>query len=268
MLCFTPGSITTTRGRRPRGPPRPSARDEMTAPRGSPPGARDCRALTCASATSIMLVERALGRGGPRDRRPRVVVIDTGVKQSILDCVASQGLEPLLVPPRISFNELWDLAPNGVVLGNGPGDPAHATRLIELTHSLIPTSIPLLGICLGHQIIALAAGARTSKLRFGHHGVNHPVRDLRTGCVTITTQNHTYQVEAASIPRHSGFRVSHINLLDGSVEGLYHASYPIFSVQFHPEAAPGPHDNLAIFATFADAAFAHAEQRCVRRSMA
>lgn len=191
--------------------------------------------------------------------RPRVLILDTGVKASIQGALAARGLDPLLVPPTIAPSELLLLAPDGIVLGNGPGDPAGAVALIELTRRLISSGIPLLGICLGHQIIGLAAGARTSRLAFGHHGANHPVRDLRTGGVTITSQNHNYQVEAASLPRQSGFVVSHVNLLDGSVEGLRHLYHPVQSVQFHPEATPGPCDNLAIFDTFAESVAAVAE---------
>lgn len=192
---------------------------------------------------------------------PRVLVLDTGVKAGILHALAARDLDPLVVPPAISPTELHALAPDGIVLGNGPGDPAEAEGLIELARRLIPSGIPLLGICLGHQIIALAAGARTSRLAFGHHGANHPVRELRTGRVTITSQNHNYQVEAASLPRQSGFVVSHTNLLDGSVEGLRHRHYPVSSVQFHPEGAPGPHDNRALFDAFAGAVCAAAEAR-------
>jgi carbamoyl-phosphate synthase small subunit len=116
---------------------------------------------------------------------------------------------------------------------------------------LIRKRIPLFGICLGHQVLGLAAGARTSRLPFGHHGSNHPVREVRAGRVTVTAQNHTFEVDAASLPRRSGFYVSHVNLLDGSVEGLAHEELPIFSVQFHPEGAPGPEDNRALFDHFA-----------------
>src|SRR5262249_5831500 len=139
----------------------------------------------------------------------------------------------------------------GVVLANGPGDPECVENLVELTRKLVwEEHLPLLGICLGHQILGLAAGARTSRLPFGHHGANHPVREERTGVVTVTSQNHNFQVDAASIPSASGLYVSHINLSDGSVEGLAHEQLPVFSVQYHPEAAPGPQDNRRLFEQF------------------
>ena len=191
-----------------------------------------------------------------RDGAPLAPVppwLDTGVKAGILCALRERGLDALV--------ELHALVPDGIVLGNGPGDLAETAALIELARRLIPSGIPLLGICLGHQIIALAAGARTSRLAFGHHGANHSVRDACTGGVTITSQNHNYQVESASLPRQSGFVVSHVNLPDGSVEGLRHLCYPVSSVQFHPEGAPGPHDNRAIFDAFAESVFAAADVR-------
>jgi carbamoyl-phosphate synthase small subunit len=185
----------------------------------------------------------------PRDR-PRIVVIDTGCKQNISRCLTSCGAEVILMPHAARLGDITALSPQGVLLANGPGDPSALPRLIDLTRDLLQMDLPLMGICLGHQLIALAAGGRTSRLPFGHHGANHPVRDLRTGRVTITAQNHNFQVEAASIPTASGFKVSHVNLSDGSVEGLYHEGKAIFSVQFHPEAAPGPRDNRYLFAEF------------------
>jgi carbamoyl-phosphate synthase small subunit len=124
------------------------------------------------------------------------------------------------------------------------------THLIELCRQLLAQRLPLLGICLGHQLIGLAAGARAGRLPFGHHGCNHPVMDLRTGRVTLTSQNHNFHIEPDSLPADSGFYVSHRNLTDGSVEGLAHRERPVSSVQFHPEAAPGPEDNLTLFDDF------------------
>ncbi|MGH2516692.1 MAG: glutamine amidotransferase-related protein, partial [Ktedonobacterales bacterium] len=166
--------------------------------------------------------------------------------------LAERGLEVVVAPPRLSLADLNRLAPDGVLLANGPGDPASVTGLIELTRALIERHIPLMGICLGHQLVGLAAGATTSRLPFGHHGANHPVIELRTGRVTVTSQNHSFQVDADSLPAASGFYVSHRNLSDGSVEGLAHESLPVFSVQFHPEAAPGPEDNRALFDRFTE----------------
>ncbi len=181
----------------------------------------------------------------------RVVLIDTGYKQNIAACLADRGLGVTLVPHDIALDGLLALQPDGVLLSNGPGDPETVTHLIALTREIIARRIPLMGICLGHQIVGLAAGAKTSRLLFGHHGCNHPVIDLATGEVTITTQNHNFQVDADSLPPESGFRVSHYNISDGSVEGLAHESLPVFSVQYHPEAAPGPRDNRQLFDRFA-----------------
>ncbi len=182
----------------------------------------------------------------------RVVLIDTGYKENIARCLTDRGLGVTLVPHDISLDALLALEPDGVLLSNGPGDPETVTNLIALTRHVMARRLPLMGICLGHQIIGLAAGASTSRLLFGHHGSNHPVIDLRTGEVTITTQNHNFQVDEASIPPESGFFVSHRNISDGTVEGLAHRDLPIFSVQYHPEAAPGPRDNRQLFDQFAE----------------
>jgi carbamoyl-phosphate synthase small subunit len=157
----------------------------------------------------------------------------------------------IVAPHTLDLRAVRQLRPDGVVLANGPGDPESVAHLVEVTRGLISSGTPLLGICLGHQVIGRAAGATTSRLPFGHHGANHPVRDLRTGRVSITAQNHNFQVDAESLPRRSGFAVSHINLSDGSVEGLAHESLPVLSVQFHPEASPGPEDNHELFDRFA-----------------
>jgi carbamoyl-phosphate synthase small subunit len=142
----------------------------------------------------------------------------------------------------------------GVVLSPGPGDPARLAGPVALARAAIEDGRPLLGICLGHQIVARAAGAETTRLRFGHHGANHPVRDLDTGLVQVTAQNHEVQVVGETLPRSGGFHVSQVNLNDGSVEGLRHADKPIETVQYHPEGAPGPLDALAVFDRFVAAA--------------
>jgi len=187
-----------------------------------------------------------------RAGRPRVVLVDTGFKQTIARCLAERGLEVVLAPARVRLEEVLALDPDGVLLSNGPGDPENVAQLITLVDGLMARRIPLMGICLGHQILGLAAGGRTSRLPFGHHGANHPVKELKTGRVTVTSQNHNFQVEAASLPAGSGLVVSHVNLSDGSVEGLEHERLPVFSVQYHPEAAPGPEDNRYLFDRFAD----------------
>lgn len=183
---------------------------------------------------------------------PRVLLIDTGYKQNIARNLARRGLEVIIAPHTVTLADVRRIQPDGVLLSNGPGDPESVANLVELTRALVwEEHIPLMGICLGHQILGLAAGARTSRLLFGHHGANHPVREVRTGRVTVTSQNHNFQVDAATIPAESGLYVSHINLSDGSVEGMAHETLPVFSVQYHPEAAPGPEDNQQLFDRFA-----------------
>src|SRR5438132_2373112 len=181
------------------------------------------------------------GQGGGFRQWPglRVVVIDYGVKRNTLRSLRSRGVQVDVLPYDSDLQAILDRRPDAVVLSNGPGDPAQLQPAVAMTRALIQR-LPVLGICLGHQLIGQAAGARTSRLPFGHHGGNHPVMDLRTGRVTITSQNHEFQVDADSLPASSGFRVSHRNLHDGSVEGLAHDDLPVRSVQFHPEGAPGP----------------------------
>jgi carbamoyl-phosphate synthase small subunit len=190
-------------------------------------------------------------RVGGQSGRGRVLLIDTGFKHNIARCLAERGLEVTIAPPRLDERMLDELAPDGVLLSNGPGDPEAVAGLVDLTHALLRRQTPLMGICLGHQVLGLAIGARTSRLPFGHHGANHPVREVRTGRVTVTSQNHNFQVNATSVPSDSSWYVSHVNLSDGSVEGLAHETLPAFSVQYHPEAAPGPQDNRELFDRFA-----------------
>ena len=189
-------------------------------------------------------------RAQPKDGRPRVLLIDTGFKRNIARCLAERGASVVVAPHDADIATVEEIQPDGVLLSNGPGDPESVAQLVELVRELMARRIPVMGICLGHQVIGLAAGGRTSRLPFGHHGSNHPVREVRTGKVTVTSQNHNFQVDAQSIPAESGFYVSHVNLSDGSVEGLAHEELPIFSVQYHPEAAPGPEDNRELFDRF------------------
>ncbi|MDQ6747410.1 MAG: glutamine-hydrolyzing carbamoyl-phosphate synthase small subunit, partial [Candidatus Dormibacteraeota bacterium] len=180
-----------------------------------------------------------------------VVVLDYGIKRNILRSLKSRGARVVVVPPSSTVDEILVHAPDGVLLSNGPGDPARLAPQVAVVRELMGR-LPLLGICLGHQVMGLAAGADTSRLPFGHHGGNHPIKDLASGRVAITSQNHEFQVVAETLPEGSGFHVSERNLNDGSVEGLAHATLPVFSVQYHPEGAPGPHDNQVVFDRFAE----------------
>jgi carbamoyl-phosphate synthase small subunit len=153
-----------------------------------------------------------------------------------------------VVPAATSAAEVLEREPDGVFLSNGPGDPEAVPYLIDAVRTLLGR-VPIFGICLGHQILGLAAGGRTFKLPFGHHGANHPVKDLATGRVEITSQNHGFTVDADSLAA-SGWEVSHVNLNDGTCEGLRHRELPVFSVQYHPEASPGPHDASYLFRRF------------------
>ncbi len=186
-----------------------------------------------------------------RESRPRIALLDCGVKQNILRSLTIRGCRVMVLPYGATTGDVNALNPDGVMLVNGPGDPEQAERAIETIHGLVGR-YPIAGICLGHQLLALAIGATTSRLKFGHRGSNHPVKDLATGRVHITSQNHGFQVDAGSIPRDSGFEVSHVNMNDGSVEGLAHKELPIMTVQYHPEASPGPQDNQYLFERFLD----------------
>ncbi len=187
--------------------------------------------------------------GRPGDG-PHLVLLDYGVKHNIIRSLVRRGARVTNVSHAVTTREVLDLNPDGVVLCNGPGDPASLAQTVETVRGLLQRRLPVMGICLGHQILGLAVGATTSRLKFGHHGGNHPVRDLATGRVDITSQNHEFQVDAASLPPEGGFYVSSINLNDGSVEGLAHPTLPVFSVQYHPEGSPGPQDNQYLFDRF------------------
>jgi len=182
----------------------------------------------------------------PNDRPP-VAVIDFGVKRSILRRLVSEGLRVRVLPPSVSVREVRKGDYAGVVLSNGPGDPAAVAGARELIDGLIG-ELPILGICLGCQLLGLTLGGRTVKLPYGHHGGNHPVRELATGRVLVTSQNHNYAVEESSLPRE--VEVTHINLTDGTLEGLALPRVGVEAVQFHPEAAPGPNDAVELFTRF------------------
>jgi carbamoyl-phosphate synthase large subunit len=197
-------------------------------------------------------LERAVHLAGNAGRFSglRIAVLDYGVKRNMLRAVRSRGASVVVLRQDATVDDVLAQSPHGVILSNGPGDPARLPQAVRLCQELLERRVPLLGICLGHQILGQAIGARTSRLKFGHHGGNHPVRDDATGAVFVTSQNHEFQVDGDTIPPGSGWYVSERNLNDGSVEGLRHASLPAFSVQYHPEGAPGPQDRGPVFDEF------------------
>lgn len=178
----------------------------------------------------------------------RIVCYDFGVKTNILRSLA-EFATVIVVPAKTSAEDVLAMKPDGVFLSNGPADPAAVTYAIENIRKLLG-KVPLMGICLGHQLLALACGAKTARLKFGHHGCNHPVKNLATGKVEITSQNHNFAVVPESVP--DCLEVTHINLNDGSIEGIRHKTLPAFSVQYHPESCPGPHDSNCLFDKFKD----------------
>ena len=185
---------------------------------------------------------------------PLVAIVDFGLKSNIVRAMRRRGARVRILPHTISTSVALASEIDGVILSPGPGDPARLDGPVALARAIIDDGRPLLGICLGHQIVARAGGAETTRLRFGHHGANHPVRDVDLGLVQVTAQNHEVQVVGSSIQSRTGFHVSQVNLNDGSVEGLRHATLPIETVQYHPEGAPGPLDALAVFDRFVERA--------------
>jgi len=196
--------------------------------------------------------EWVLGTGYGKLSMPKyhVVAYDFGVKFNILRMLASRGCKVTVVPAQTPASEVLRYRPDGVFLSNGPGDPEPCKYAIDATRELIETGIPTFGICLGHQIMALASGARTFKMKFGHHGANHPVKDLDSGRVSITSQNHGFAVDEKTLP--SNLRPTHVSLFDGTLQGLARTDKPAFCFQGHPEASPGPHDIAYLFDRFTD----------------
>ena len=194
--------------------------------------------------------EWKLGSGYGVQSEPKfhVVAYDFGVKKNILRMLAERGARITVVPAQTSAAEVLKLKPDGIFLSNGPGDPEPCDYAIAAARELIETGIPTFGICLGHQIMALASGAKTFKMKFGHHGANHPVKDLDTGRVSITSQNHGFAVDEKSLP--TNLRATHISLFDGTLQGLARTDKPAFCFQGHPEASPGPHDIAYLFDRF------------------
>ena len=188
------------------------------------------------------------GYGEQKSARFHVVAFDYGVKFNILRMLAERGCRITVVPAKTSAAEVLKLKPDGVFLSNGPGDPEPCDYAIVATRTLIETGIPTFGICLGHQIMALASGAKTFKMKFGHHGANHPVKDLDNNRVSITSQNHGFAVDEKTLP--ANLRATHISLFDGTLQGLARTDKPAFCFQGHPEASPGPHDIAYLFDRF------------------
>ena len=187
---------------------------------------------------------------GHRNSKYKVVVLDCGSKRNILRKLVENKCQVIVVPANTQAYEILKIKPDGVLLSNGPGDPAAVKYVIDTTRKLIG-KVPIFGICLGQQILGLALGGETYKLKFGHHGANHPVKDLRTGKVSITVQNHGFCVDINSLSKKE-IEITHVNLNDQTLEGLRHKKLPIFSVQFHPESSAGPHDAQYLFKEFVE----------------
>ena len=207
--------------------------------------------ITCAESYRWTQTEWVLGSGYGRQTNPKfhVVAVDFGAKQNILRCLASSGCKVTVVPATATAKEILANQPDGIFLSNGPGDPvATGEYAIPMILSLIESGKPIFGICLGHQILALALGAKSFKMHIGHRGSNQPVKDLESGKVEITCQNHGFVIDLESLP--SGVTATHQSLFDGTLEGLKVEGKPIFSVQYHPEASPGPHDSHHLFDRF------------------
>ncbi len=202
--------------------------------------------------------ELGCGYRAQPDSRFEVVAYDFGIKRNILRMLADRGCRITVVPAKTPAEEVLALRPDGVFLSNGPGDPEPCTYAIDAIRSIVATGLPVFGICLGHQLLGLASGARTVKMKFGHHGANHPVQDLATGRVSITSQNHGFAVDEASLP--ATLRVTHRSLFDGSIQGLERTDQPAFCFQGHPEASPGPHDITPLFDRFI--ALMETQKRC------
>jgi carbamoyl-phosphate synthase small subunit len=178
----------------------------------------------------------------------RVVVLDCGIKFNTLRILASHNCRVIVMPAHASASDIMKMRPDGLLLSNGPGDPAAVSYVVETTRALLG-KVPIFGICLGHQMLGQALGGKTFKLKFGHHGGNHPVKDLKTGKVSVTVQNHGFCVDIDTLNKKE-IEVTHVNLNDNTLEGIRHKKLPVFSVQFHPEASPGPHDAMYLFDEF------------------
>jgi len=194
--------------------------------------------------------ELGLGYGKPEESRYNVVAFDYGVKHNILRMLTSRGCNVTVVPAQTTAEQALALNPDGVFLSNGPGDPEPCDYAIDTIKELVDTGIPVFGICLGHQLLGLASGAKTIKMKFGHHGANHPVQDVEDKKVFITSQNHGFAIDPATLP--GNVKVTHVSLFDGSLQGIARTDKPAFSFQGHPEASPGPHEVSYLFDKFID----------------
>jgi len=184
------------------------------------------------------------------EERFHVVAYDFGVKRNILRMLAERGVKLTVVPAQTPAADVLAMKPDGVFLSNGPGDPEPCDYAVAAIREFLDRGVPTFGICLGHQLLALASGARTLKMKFGHHGANHPVKDLDSGQVLITSQNHGFAVDGDTLP--ANLRATHVSLFDGSLQGIARTDVPAFSFQGHPEASPGPHDVAYLFDRFLD----------------
>jgi carbamoyl-phosphate synthase small subunit len=217
------------------------------------------RVVTAPAAYEWSETEWKLGAGYGKQTEPRfhVVAFDYGVKRNILRMLAERGCRLTVLPATATAEQALALKPDGIFLSNGPGDPEPCDYAIKAIGELVAERIPTFGICLGHQLLALASGAKTVKMKFGHHGANHPVKDLDSGRVAITSQNHGFAVDAATLP--ANIRSTHVSLFDGSLQGIARTDVPAFSFQGHPEASPGPHDVSYLFDRFIQLMADHAK---------
>jgi carbamoyl-phosphate synthase small subunit len=202
-------------------------------------------------ALSVSLQKTRVEPGGKGRKKYRVAAVDYGMKRNIVRLLQAGSCRVTIFPATASDAEILESKPDGIFLSNGPGDPAALPGPIRTIQKLVPTGKPIFGICLGHQLLGLALGAKTFKLKFGHRGANHPVQDIQGGHVVITSQNHGFAVDAAALP--GEIEATHRNLNDGTLEGFRHRTLPILAAQFHPEAAPGPHDANVLFNGFLEA---------------